>query len=326
MKKLGIFGILLLGALGIVEASTIPVKMVTYFPAPYVAYSRLGPENVLTDLSIVGRNDYFLRVGTADYASPNVPLYVQTLLLQKPKSVGYRTKLELTANDRFAISSDLVRAGSSQSLRSVSGNPATTNPGDQRKIRFKQNLQITQQPVGSTFYSVNAEVINVPNLYLFGLKVPECNNTETSGDRHRISWRAANIHFNTNQAMSGVFLSCGDKETCHCDGWAWHETYPQIGSGGCAAQEGAIQGDYVDCRGACHEGDAPHYWEECTGGVWIPYTCSCEKCDSSWDLCQDCIRSGWGGPCDPNGGGGGTGGGVAPGQQDDDIKEKEKNL
>ncbi|MBR4682178.1 MAG: hypothetical protein IKP06_02605 [Elusimicrobiaceae bacterium] len=334
MKKLGIFGILLLGLPGIIHAA--PVKMVTYFPAPYVAYSRLGPNNMVGGLgrnhmvgglSVAGPNDYFLRVGTPNLAYPNLPLYVQNLLLQEPnRTIGYRTRLELTSDSPFTVVSNLVRVGSTQTIRS--NGEATSNPGDQRQVWFKQNLQVTQQPKTRVFYSINADTIDVPDLYLFGLKMPACNNTETSGDRHRISWRTATVKLsNTNVApMSGTFLTCGDIQSCHCNGLVWDDdngSFVQTG-------EWCDNENWVECYeyGPCTTEGEEHICQECNSSHIEIHKYVCTRCDSSWSLCNACHTTvGW--PCytGPGGGGGGGGtGGEVPGQQDDDIKEKEKNL
>lgn len=180
MKYLIVLSLLLVPLLLFAENK---IKMVTYFPVPYVAYSKVNAQKQL-DVGLISDCQMNLGCTTADgFPTDRYPLNVTTANLNKGK-------LEL--NNASAVKSTNVMLGSG---------------AGEADMDFKTNLRLETLQNG---YSLESDAMTVDELKLFvshmragGEKFPSCAATGAEG-APQISWQKLKL-----KGTEEVYLMCG---------------------------------------------------------------------------------------------------------------------
>ena len=193
MKQiLTVFFCLLVSITGYAENK---IKMVTYFPVPYVAYSKV---NVTKQLDVGLTNACSMNLGCTESGNAGLrPLHVTNSILNKGK-------LEL--NTAVAISGSTVTIGSGSGSGSMN---------------FNSNLRVNTLNDG---VSVEANNMTVDTLKLFPNRIttdfPSCASTGAPGTPN-ISWQKLKL-----KDKEEVYLMCGNaKEAApSCVAGEWSST------------------------------------------------------------------------------------------------------
>lgn len=166
----------------VLMAAANKIKMVTYFPVPYVAYSRVSADQM--DIGLTQACS--MKLGCEE--SPQPPLKTPAVNVQSGK-------LEL--NGGLGILGNTIGLGT---VNSTTGHLAFSN------VRIN----------AGTMESINnAETMTVTELNLFNRAFPSCNeaNSESNG---QVSWQMLELNGASNQEL---YLVCGTpSKTGSCKG------------------------------------------------------------------------------------------------------------
>ena len=182
MRRIMGWILLVVPVLGFAE----PVQMATYFPVPYVAYSRVNSPYMTVGLS---SNACQLSLGCATFPSNRSPLAPISSALNLYVEGG---KLDLNGNPTNLTNSYIT--SKKITLGSGSG-------GVMASLTFK-NVQIIAAQ--ATFLTANK--LYAKNLVLFGKAFPSCAaalGTSTGAMR----WE--NLNLTASNAQTAVYLVCG---------------------------------------------------------------------------------------------------------------------
>ena len=284
MKKLWIFGILLFGFLDVAYAVQEPIKMVTYFPAPYTAYSQITWRRIAI-LNITGPNDYYLTLGHAGL-NDAPPLDVYHFDLQKPNYSSIPTSLELRGlNSKSDVTADSATIGPS-SLLYNNGLTSHENRSTDRRVLFEKDLTVSAQGNNGTdseiIHTINSPDVTVNGLYMFGKEFPSCKDAFT-GSSGKVAWNNLTIDLGSTgagpQTLSGTFLTCGGTpETCSCPNtYHWKEFMGNAWD--CMGCPDYQNGEYLS--GPCTQGTPDSAYEECSSSACYNSTFSCVPCTGS---------------------------------------------
>lgn len=155
----------------VLMAAANKIKMVTYFPVPYVAYSRVSADQM--DIGLTQACS--MKLGCSESGSP----------LETPAVNVQSGKLEL--NGGLGILGNTIGLGAGNS---------TTGHLEFSKVRINEG----------TMASINnAETMTVTELNLFNRAFPSCNeaNSESNG---QVSWQMLELNGASNQEL---YLVCG---------------------------------------------------------------------------------------------------------------------
>ena len=204
MKKIFIIGCMLMGAWGTGNSEN-AIKMVTYFPVPYVAYSNINTSKQL-DIGLVSSSVMSLG-GEESAAAGLIPLNVGDTYLKTGK-----LDLDMAA----AVLGNRILAGSA---------------GGTAALDFEQDLRINKLNDG---YSIEADQMTTDVLNLFPERIsnafPSCAATAAEG-APQVSWQQLYLKEDLE-----TFLVCGiPDERIFCEG-----TKPQEGRG-CGCPGGTVE-------------------------------------------------------------------------------------
>ncbi|MDO5765790.1 MAG: hypothetical protein Q4P84_08845 [Elusimicrobiales bacterium] len=174
MKRLFIFSLLLFPA--VVYAKN-KISMVTYFPVPYVAYSRVNV-NQQMDIGLTSACD--MKLGCSETSA--------TLNAARVNLNGGKLNLDGGRGIR----------GNTLSLGSSNG---------EGRISFR-NVRIQT----GTMESVNAEDMNVSALKLFGKEFPSCKDKDSSGQMQWASLKLKGASSNELYLMCGTLADSSEAE------------------------------------------------------------------------------------------------------------------
>lgn len=177
MKKIFIIGCMLMGVWGIGYSEN-AIKMVTYFPVPYVAYSNINASKQL-DIGLVSSS--VMSLGGEESAEAGlIPLNVGDTYLKTGK-----LDLDMAA----AVLGNRILAGSA---------------GGTAELDFEQDLRINKLNDG---YSIEADQMTTDVLNLFPERInnafPSCAATAAEG-APQVSWQKLSI-----AGEPETFLVCG---------------------------------------------------------------------------------------------------------------------
>ena len=255
------------------------IKMVTYFPVPYVAYSKINASKQL-DIGLTSACE--MNLGCSESGALGIrPLQATTVNLN-------RGKLDL--NTASAVKSTNVTLGSGSG---------------EANIDFSANLRIGTLNNG---YSLEAADMTVDELKLFashmrtgGEKFPSCAATGASG-APQVSWQKVKL-----KKAEEVYLVCGSpqesagscsdssyklshkSECCpsapktdtDCWSFSWSNCNSQ-----CGDESMCVGMDYTngDCYSGCNASSEGNtcYSFECSGGTGCHVSCECTGSKNGW--------------------------------------------
>ena len=210
MKKLFTLLGVLAAPLGLWADSKI--QMVTYFPVPYVAYSKV---NATDQMDIGLTTSCIMNLGCTESGNAGLrPLNVTNTVLKKGR---------LDLNTATAVS------GSTASIGSGSGSGS---------MNFSSNLRVNTLNDG---LSVEANNITVDTLKLFPNRIttdfPSCASTGAPGTPN-ISWQKLKL-----KDKEEVYLMCGNAKNAGCDPSSKPSTPTPITCNTCGTQNGTVSCD-----------------------------------------------------------------------------------
>lgn len=295
MKK-----ILIICAIGLLPlvalADQNPIKMTTFFPAPYAAFSRLNALNTgggfWTDEGLV--------VGLS--SSPNCKLSlgcneVSSNPLATSQTVVSSGDLYLNGEDDKLVieATGAITVGSSSSQY------------DEKELQFKKNAHI------GTFFnfliSANFGTARINTLKIGNMAFPSCRVASGASGPGKMQWRKLTLQVDGQSANSrkGYFLTCGSGTPCDPNCFKWVVTEEKVigPESHCTFTQCSAEYNYWQDRQCGNLGEVQLvYCCDGTGpsAVSFLYYVTCkEACD-----------------CGGNGGGSGGGIGVVPGGSADD--------
>ena len=280
MKR--IFIVLSLLPVPLLAAAENKIKMVTYFPVPYVAYSKINASKQL-DVGLTSACE--MNLGCSESGALGArPLQATTVNLN-------RGKLDL--NTAAAVKSTNVTLGSGSG---------------EANIDFSANLRIGTLNNG---YSLEATDMTVDELKLFashmragGEKFPSCAATGASG-APQVSWQKVKL-----KKAEEVYLVCGTPEesagSCSdssyklshkseccpscpdtdsdCYSYSWNLNIQSCGpelEGGCS-MSGWYNNEYPPSGTCSSPGASQGPFERCDGSVYCTYYSYCTKQKNGW--------------------------------------------
>ncbi len=258
------------------------IKMVTYFPVPYLAYNELG---------VVGTCDVGLLGSCGLEAGKYLSVRPDTSLAQSGLNYGV---LALKGGELDLQSTALTPHARSYVLR-VGNYPA--NKAQEALLTFRHRLEVGSLQ-GGDLQSIEADnVAYTDSLTLFGSAFPTC-----SKDNHKISWQR--LTFDNKES---TFLVCGEGE-CTDKYGAW-TTYSEGSSSsvlqdtcnGNISSEFTCSGTAMTCRDVVatttKSGYAATYGaatdttsstaDTCDGDTTNTYTPACSSASSCVDVYRD---------------------------------------
>ena len=224
------------------------IKMVTYFPVPYVAYSKV---NVTDQMDIGLTTSCIMNLGCTESGNAGLrPLNVTNTILNKGK-------LEL--NTATAVS------GSTASIGSGSGSGS---------MNFNSNLRVNTLNDG---VSVEANNITVDTLKLFPNRIttdfPNCASTGAPGTPN-ISWQKLKL-----KDKEEVYLMCGESKNAIMDCPTSSKPATSQSCNGCGTQTRSVTCDtstgqwQTGAWGTCVGGNPSQTTQEesCTASAYYYY-------------------------------------------------------
>lgn len=294
MKK--IFIICAIGLLPLVAlADQNPIKMTTFFPAPYAAFSRLNALNTGAGFD----TNEGLVVGLS--SSPNCKLSlgcneVSSNPLDTPQTVVSSGDLYLNGEDGKLVieATDAITVGSSSSQYG------------EKKLQFKKNAHI------GTFFnliSANFGTANINTLKIGNMAFPSCKAASGASGQGKMQWQELTLQVDGQSANSrkGYFLTCGSGTPCdpNCFKWVWSQEDALGPETSCTHIQCSAAYDLWQGKPCENLGEVQGNMRCCEGtgqsAMLFLYEVTCEKA------------------CDCGGNGGGSGGGsigVVPGSDD----------
>ncbi len=251
-----------------------PVRMVTFFPAPYVAYSTL---DVTNSLDIGAGNAGRLVIGSADMpAGPANPIleFTTSQQVQTRGSIVLENGT-LQFPQVLSINSTGVPNGTQPSM--TLGDPADPTGSSAAVMAFRSSLAINHVYGLTSFYADN---LKVQTLKLFGKNFPSCKDKNGTG---KMAWETLSLG---PDEPSYLFLTCAMNECqpgqtytvsipCHeydsdlCGGYVTK-------TGTCSSDGTFSENETVDTSGCTqrpqqgHETLSPAIYCPCTNHVFFP--------------------------------------------------------
>ena len=248
------------------------IKMVTYFPVPYVAYSKINASKQL-DIGLTSACE--MNLGCSESGALGIrPLQATTVNLN-------RGKLDL--NTASAVKSTNVTLGSGSG---------------EVNIDFATNLRIGTLNNG---YSLEATDMNVSSLTLFrshmssdsAAKFPSCAATGASG-APQVSWQKVKL-----KKAEEVYLVCGTPKVSGCDASSKPSTPSPRTCNTCGTQSATVScnestGQWQTVWGSCSVSSSSQCGPACTWtrNAWLSFSESWSTagvssvpyygCTSSW--------------------------------------------
>ena len=192
-----------------------PVRMVTYFPAPYVAYSTLNVDHSL-QVGLKGNVSRKLVIGSADMNVSNNNNQILHFSSTAPaQDVGgiVVDHGSLNFQSGTAIRSVLINPAASvptgmDPVMELGENPTPTPASFHATIHFMENLQVNTVLYGLQSFYTNDLQVNALNL--FGLGFPSCREINGTGE---MKWESLKLSPNENQAKK-LYLTCVLSNSC----------------------------------------------------------------------------------------------------------------
>lgn len=263
MKKIWTFWIFLFLPL-VATAAQDSIKMVTYFPAPYVAY----PREVVWRAFDVGLTAEKCEMQLGCSSTTNAPLDTDKLSL-------LHGSLYLNGKPDLLIRGHKIKVGDSNAT-----------PAD-RTLTFKKNLRvnkiaaITNLSARPAELTVTGDTVKVKSLKLFENDFPSCKAANSSSNG-QMSWKTLSLSREGGNPLKGVFLTCGSgtqAEPC----WKWVLSKESVLGSESTCTYISCAAAYAQWNGRpCNEGDAPIYHQYCCDGappeyMLTEYEVMCEK-------------------------------------------------